>query len=179
MTKRLLWAWCVIGSGALALASCRSDAESVDGAPFLTPDGGGGSGDCVTACAPSEVCRNGACRWNDASLASLSLSPPGELAFAPTTLEYTTEVAASTSSLLVTASVADPARASLRVNDTPVASGAQTSVPFADPSATIVVAVTAESGEERRYRVVVGRSAPRPLPPYVPSHIGEAERRTS
>jgi hypothetical protein len=68
---------------------------------------------------------------------------------------YVVSVPAGTSSVVVTAAVAQPARATVRVNGTVTSSGAPTSVTLTGGVATVTVRVDAESGVSRTYSVVV------------------------
>ncbi len=99
-------------------------------------------------CASSETCASGACRWNDASLSALSVTP-GTLAFSPNTTVYAVMLPAGTSTVSVSAAVAQPSRATIRVNGTVLASGSTRST----PAGTITVEVTAESGAVSSYLI--------------------------
>jgi hypothetical protein len=116
---------------------------------------GGIPGGCpATPCGSQEVCQTGACRWNDASLASLTVAP-ASLSFTPSQTMYAVSVPTGTPSVVVTAAVAQPARATVRINGTVTASGAPDTVTLTGGSATVTVRVDAESGISRTYSVVV------------------------
>jgi hypothetical protein len=80
---------------------------------------------------------------------------PGSLSFSPSQTTYAVSVPVGTSSVVVTAAVAQPARATVRVNGTVTSSGAPTSVTLTGGVATMTVRVDAESGISRTYSVVV------------------------
>lgn len=110
-----------------------------------------------TTCGVSEVCQTGRCAWNDAGLTGLSVTP-GTLAFAPTQTSYAVTVPVSQPSVVVTALVAQPARAIITVNGSTVMSGAATTVPLSGAVTTISVRVEAESGAFVVTTVLVTRS---------------------
>ncbi|MCA2979628.1 MAG: cadherin-like beta sandwich domain-containing protein [Myxococcaceae bacterium] len=107
-----------------------------------------------TSCASQEVCQAGTCRWNDASLSSLTVAP-GSLGFSPSQTMYAVSVPPGTSSVVVTAAVAQPTRATVRVNGTVTSSGAPVTVALTGGVASVPVRVDAESGVFRTYTVVV------------------------
>jgi hypothetical protein len=94
------------------------------------------------------------CLWDDPRLTALSV-PPGALVFDPATTHYTVGLPSGTTSVLVTPVVSMPDRATIEVNGQPVASGASLEVPFIGPSTTVVVTVTAESGAQQSYTVLL------------------------
>ncbi|MFZ5470462.1 MAG: cadherin-like beta sandwich domain-containing protein [Myxococcota bacterium] len=109
-------------------------------------------------CDASEVCQAGTCKWNDATLTSLVVDP-GSIAFSPDLTTYSVLVPMSTTSVSVTAVLANPGRSVLRINGVVVASGTTTNVAFpSQATIPLVVQVDAESGAAMVYSVSVTRS---------------------
>ncbi len=105
-------------------------------------------------CATSEVCQTGACKWDDANLLSLSISP-GSLVFSASQTVYAVAVPAGTTSVSLTPAVAQPAKATIHVDGSPATSGAAVSVALGASPTSSAVKVDAESGSTKTYTVVV------------------------
>lgn len=129
------------------------------------------AGSC--ACSANEVCRAGACLWNDASLSALNVSP-GSFTFAAATMAYDVTVPVVTMSIVVTATVPMPTRATIRVQGAVASSGASTMTALTSDSTSVLVEVTAESGASRTTRLTINRTTSTTLPRYVPTTVGEA-----
>jgi hypothetical protein len=107
-----------------------------------------------TPCGTSEVCQVGQCRWNDARLTNLTVTP-GAVSFSPTQTVYAVAVPLATTSVAVTATVAQPARATVRINNAVTASGTPVAVTLTGPVTTVAVRVDAESGASMTYTLMV------------------------
>ncbi len=105
-------------------------------------------------CAASEVCLTGSCKWDDASLSSLSISP-GALVFSASQTVYAVSVPAGTTSVSLTAAVAQPTRATIHINGNLATSGTAVSVSLGSSPTSIAVKVDAESGSTKTYTVAV------------------------
>lgn len=83
-------------------------------------------------------------------------------AFAPTVTSYVASVSNQTTSVTVTASLANPQLAKMKVNNQSVPSGQPVGLTLAPGSNPVAVLVeeTAPSGETRIYNLVVNRAAP-------------------
>ncbi len=146
-----------------AKVTCKQPpaATCVDGATLRSyaSQGTCSAGECSyppadSPCATSEVCQVGACKWDDATLLSLGVSP-GSLAFSPTQTTYAVSVPTGTASIALAAAVSQPARAVLRIDGTVTTSGATVTVPLTSAATSISVRVDAESGSSKTYTVVV------------------------
>jgi hypothetical protein len=107
-------------------------------------------------CASGEVCQVGLCKWNDASLTGLAVMP-GSLTFSPSQMMYAVTVPASSASVVVTATVAQPSRTTIRINGTATASGSSATVTLTGGVTSVTLRVDAESGVSTTYTVVVTR----------------------
>ncbi|WP_191906990.1 T9SS type A sorting domain-containing protein [Adhaeribacter soli] len=97
---------------------------------------------------------------SNANLANLTLSS-GTLnpVFAANTTSYTASVNSSTTSVVLTATIADPA-ATLKINNTAATSGSGRSITLASGSNLITVEVTAQNGSIKTYTVNVTQMTP-------------------
>lgn len=158
---------CAHGCGAGKCAPEPCTANSCTTPPSATCVGNArrtfaGSGTCTTQgcdytptdtpCAANEVCVTDKCLWNDASLATLTTSV-SNLPFAATTTLYTVMVPVGTTAVTLTASLAVPARQSLKANGVTATSG--TASLTVAPMMPAAFEVTSQSGAKRLYTVVV------------------------
>ena len=116
-------------------------------------------------CPTSEVCATGLCRWNDSRLTALTVTP-GSLAFSPTQTMHAVAVLQGTTSVVVTATVAQPSRATVRINGALTASGTPATATLTGSVTMVTVRVEAESGATTTYTLVVTAS-PAPQQAYI------------
>ena len=121
---------------------CSSDA---------TCTSSGGSPSCV--CQTGFIGDGGTCQWSVPSLTDLSITP-GSLNFSPATVLYALEVPSMTSSVSVTPAAAQPTHTTVQVNGIGLERGSR-AVALTSPTTELKVTVTAETGAQRTYVVVV------------------------
>lgn len=108
----------------------------------------------TTSCVVGEVCKEASCKWNDPSLSSLTVAP-GSLVFSAAQTTYGVPVPPGTTTVALVATLPRPAQATMTVNGMATASGGTVNLTLVRGRATALVLVTAESGEQRLYSVVV------------------------
>ena len=154
MNRTLSLALCAIAACSSVSPPGKSTCDS--GACDAGTDAGSTCAGVV--CAAGESCQANACVWNDASLASLVVNP-GVLQFQSGQTTYAVSVPSGTTAVDVTATLPQPARATLTINGALGTSGVSSRVSLTSGAAAIVVVVTAQGGLSKTYSALVTTSA--------------------